>query len=55
MTMVRCEGFEKVKSLIAQDPFVVCGVVAYEIQRWQINEGRANALVGISDRIHFLN
>ncbi len=52
MTVFRCESFEQAESIAEQDPFVVCGAVSYEIQRWQINEGRVNISVDFSDQTY---
>lgn len=50
MTVWRVESFEEADRLAAQDPFVSNGGVDYEIQRWQINEGRVNVSVDFSDQ-----
>ena len=52
MTVFRCESFEEAEKLAAQDPFVLCGAVSYEVQRWQINEGRVNLSVDFSDQTY---
>ena len=50
MTVFRCDSFTDAEALAAQDPFVVSGAVSFEVQRWQINEGRINVSVDFSDQ-----
>lgn len=52
MTVWRVDSFEEAHRLAAQDPFVKSGGVDYEIQRWQINEGRVNISVDFSDQTY---
>ena len=52
MTVFRCESFAEAEALAVQDPFVICGAVNYEVQRWQINEGRINVSVDFSDQTY---
>jgi uncharacterized protein YciI len=52
MTVWRVGSFEQAERLAAQDPFVSSGGVDYEIQRWQINEGRVNISVDFSDQTY---
>jgi uncharacterized protein YciI len=52
MTVFRCGGFAEADALASQDPFVICGAVSYEVQRWQINEGRINVSVDFSDQTY---
>ena len=55
MTIFRCESFEDAESLAEQDPFVIGGAVSYEVQRWQVNEGRVNVSVDFSDQTYFFS
>ena len=50
MTIFRADDFEHAESLAIQDPFVSAGAVSFDIQRWQINEGRVNVSIDFSDQ-----
>jgi uncharacterized protein YciI len=52
MTVFRCDSFEDAERLAAEDPFVICGAVDYEVQRWQVNEGRVTVSVDFSDQTY---
>lgn len=49
MTVFRVDSFEEAEMLAQGDPFVVSGAVTYILQEWQINEGRLNISVDLSD------
>jgi hypothetical protein len=50
MTVFRADNFDEAGELAASDPFVISGAVKFEIQRWQINEGRINVSIDFSDQ-----
>ncbi len=50
MTVFRTETLQETEKLAADDPLVSSGAMDFEIQRWQINEGRINVSVDFSDQ-----
>ena len=50
MTVFRADSWEEAEALAAGDPFVQSGAVRFEVQRWQINEGRINVALDFSDQ-----
>jgi len=50
MTVFRTETLQETEELAADDPLVSSGAMDFEIQRWQINEGRINVSVDFSDQ-----
>jgi len=38
--------------MASADPFVTGGAVTFEIIRWQVNEGRVNISVDLSDQTY---
>ncbi len=50
MTIFRVPDRETAAALAAQDPFVKAGAAEYDIQRWQINEGRVTVSIDFSDQ-----
>ena len=49
MSVFRCQSFEEAEALAATDPFCVSGAAEFEIASWQINEGRLNVSIDLSD------
>lgn len=49
MTVFRVASFEEAEKHAEEDPFVSSGAVTYDLQKWQINEGRLNITVDFSD------
>jgi uncharacterized protein len=49
MSVLRAADFAEADRLAASDPFVSSGVMAYELARWQVNEGRITVSVDLSD------
>ena len=53
MTIFRANDWDHAEAMAASDPFCICGAALFEIQRWQINEGRMTIGVDLSDgRLH---
>ena len=52
MTVLRTESWEEAEELAAGDPFIVSGAMSFEIERWQINEGRVNVAIDFSDQTY---
>ncbi len=50
MTVLRVDSFEDAEAIAATDPFVIAGAMTFEIERWQINEGRVNMSIDFSDQ-----
>ena len=50
MTVFRTKTGKEAEELAAADPLVSSGAMDFEIQRWQINEGRINVSVDFSDQ-----
>jgi uncharacterized protein len=50
MTVFRAKDFDEAGAFAAGDPFCVCGAATYEIKRWQLNEGRLQISIDLSDR-----
>jgi uncharacterized protein YciI len=55
MTIFKVDNFMEAEKIAANDPFVRSGAVCFEIQRWQINEGRINISVDFSDQTYNFN
>ena len=52
MTVFRAADIEAAEALAAGDPFCRCGAAEFEIERWQINEGRVTVSVDFSDQTY---
>ncbi|MDG2071251.1 MAG: YciI family protein [Pseudomonadales bacterium] len=52
LTIFRVESFEEARCFAKQDPFVTSGAVDFELQRWQLNEGRINVAINFSDQTY---
>lgn len=50
MTVFRAADIGEAEALAVGDPFVTSGAVEFEIQRWQINEGRLTVAIDFSDQ-----
>jgi uncharacterized protein YciI len=50
MTVFRVTDYEAAEALAASDPFCTGGAATYDLQRWQINEGRLTVTVDFSDQ-----
>jgi uncharacterized protein len=50
MTVFRAGGFDEAAALAEGDPFVQCGGATFEIKRWQLNEGRLQISIDLSDQ-----
>jgi uncharacterized protein len=50
MTVFRASDFDQATALAAADPFCQCGAATFEIKRWQLNEGRLQISIDLSDR-----
>lgn len=54
MTVFRVESVEEARALAAGDPFCVSGGVEFVIRRWQLNEGRLQVHLDLSDQTYRL-
>jgi uncharacterized protein YciI len=52
MTVFRAASIDEAEALAAGDPFVTSGAAEFEIQRWQINEGRLTVAIDFSDQTY---
>lgn len=50
LTIFRAESWEAAEEFAKSDPFVSSGAVSFQIQKWQINEGRVTVQVDFSDQ-----
>jgi uncharacterized protein YciI len=50
MTVFRTESLQETDEIAVEDPLISSGAMNYEIQRWQINEGRINVSIDFSDQ-----
>lgn len=50
MTIFRAADWESAEALAAADPFCISGAAEFELQRWQINEGRVTVAIDFSDQ-----
>lgn len=50
LTVFRAESWEDAEEFAKEDPFVSSGAVSFQIQKWQINEGRVTVQVDFSDQ-----
>lgn len=55
MTVFRADSVEEASTLAASDPFCVCGGVTFTIRRWQLNEGRLQLHLDLSDQTYSLD
>jgi uncharacterized protein YciI len=54
MTIFRAESAEEASSLATGDPFCIAGGVEFVIRRWQLNEGRLQFHLDLSDQTYGL-
>lgn len=54
MTVFRAGSTEEANALAAGDPFCTCGAVTYTLRRWQLNEGRLQLHLDLSDQTYHL-
>jgi len=54
MTVFRAASFEEATALAQGDPFCESGAATFEIKRWQLNEGRIQISVDLSDQTYHL-
>jgi uncharacterized protein len=54
MTVLRADSFEAAHAMASEDPFCKVGAVSFQIQKWQVNEGRIQIHVDISDQTYHL-
>jgi uncharacterized protein YciI len=54
MTVFRAGSMEEADALAASDPFCISGAVSYNLQRWQLNEGRLQLHLDLSDQTYSL-
>lgn len=52
MTILRAQSHEEAETLAIGDPFCKAGAAEFEIQRWQINEGRISIAIDFSDQTY---
>lgn len=52
MTVFRAADFAAAEALGAGDPFVSSGAATFNVERWQINEGRVTVAVDFSDQTY---
>lgn len=50
MTIFRADDQAEAEELAAGDPFVTGGAATFEVQRWQVNEGRITLTLDFSDQ-----
>jgi len=50
MTIIRAETQAEAEEIAAGDPFCTSGAAEFEVQRWQINEGRVTLSIDFSDQ-----
>ena len=50
MTVLRAGNFEEAEAIAATDPFVLCGGVSIDIQKWRLGAGRIILAVDLSDQ-----
>lgn len=50
LTLLRAGSFEEAEAIAATDPFVICGGVSVEIQKWRLGAGRITLTFDLSDR-----
>ena len=55
MTVFRVDSWEEAEQLAAADPFYKAGAVGFDIQRWQVNEGRVNVSIDFSDQTYSMS
>ena len=55
MTAFRVDSWEEAEQLAAADPFCEAGAVGFDIQRWQVNEGRVNVSIDFSDQTYSMS
>ena len=49
MTVFRCADWTEARALAAADPFALAGVIEFDVDRWQVNEGRLTLSFDHSD------
>lgn len=49
LTLLRADSFEEAEAIAATDPFVMCGGVTVEIQKWRLGAGRITLAFDLSD------
>lgn len=49
LTLIRAASFEDAEAIAQGDPFVVRGIVAFELREWIANEGSLSVTVTLSD------
>lgn len=54
MTVFRADTAEEAAALAAGDPFCVAGGVSFVVRRWQLNEGRLQVQLDLSDQSYSL-
>ncbi len=54
MTVFRVDTLEEATALAVADPFCSSGAAGFEINRWQVNEGRICITVDLSDQTYQL-
>ena len=55
MTVFRVDSWEEAEQLAGADPFCEAGAVGFDIQRWQVNEGRVNISIDFSDQTYSMS
>jgi len=55
MTVFRAGSAEEAQALAASDPFCISGAVRYTVRRWQLNEGRLQLHLDLSDQTYHLD
>lgn len=50
ITVFRAASWDEAEAIASADPFVVAGAVSYELQIWQLNEGRITLSFDLSDQ-----
>ncbi len=54
MTVFRVADMDAAEKLAASDPFCLSGAAQFEVERWQINEGRVTVTIDFSDQTYRL-
>jgi len=54
MTVFRAGSIEEADGFAASDPFCTSGAVSYTVRRWQLNEGRLQLHLDLSDQTYSL-
>ena len=54
MTVLRAASFEEACTFAEADPFVSSGAMTFRIRRWQLNEGRLQLHLDLSDQTYHL-